>query len=88
MSKPIDPEQYAFQQQYLEETYDDDQGKWVMGRLVQTGGLTKREYFAARALQGILGCTAEYSGARDRPSRVQLAIAYADALLNELEDKS
>lgn len=44
-------------------------------------GLTKREYFAAMAMQGIL------SGGRDRVivDVVRKAVMYSDALLEELD---
>lgn len=41
--------------------------------------LTKREYFAAMALQGL--CIAEN---RDMPKTAAVAVAYADALIAEL----
>lgn len=47
-------------------------------------GLTKREYFAARAMQGFL---ASYSGAMQDPSPENVAnksLDYADALINQL----
>lgn len=55
------------------------------------GGLTKREYFAAMAMQGLLACDGEHclSAAltfKDHcEERSKVAITYADALLAELE---
>ena len=48
-------------------------------------GLTKREYFAAMAMQGLL-MHGPYAG---EPSEILLprSVYYADALLKELENK-
>ncbi|MEP0868891.1 hypothetical protein NDA01_03645 [Trichocoleus desertorum AS-A10] len=46
------------------------------GKIISTG-LTKREYFAAMAMQGLLAA----QGNQAKPSD---AVAYADALLDEL----
>lgn len=43
-------------------------------------GLTKREYFAGLAMQGL--CNSEHM--RDAATEAQLAVAMADALLAEL----
>lgn len=49
-------------------------------------GLTKREYFAIKAMQGILACSAENTVTE--PDRVAIAaIEYADALLEKLENR-
>jgi hypothetical protein len=51
------------------------------------GGLTKREYFAGLAMQGILAMHAHRElnpSAIDGPEIVQQSVACADALLNEL----
>lgn len=55
-------------------------------------GLTKREYFAAMAMQGILANSAEQSYSNQQPcsflsiqEQAQMAVQYADALLSELE---
>ena len=48
-------------------------------------GLTKREYFAAMAMQGFIS-----AGVNGMPSDEEialLAVHYSDALLNALEDK-
>lgn len=59
-------------------------------------GLTKREYFAAIAMQGILanellmkaGIDIHIKGERELSAYVTgMAIEYADALLNQLEKK-
>lgn len=48
-------------------------------------GLTKREHFAAMAMQGLLSANAIYGGkTNDRASLAKDAIAFADALLKEL----
>ncbi|MCP4661014.1 MAG: hypothetical protein GY856_36900 [bacterium] len=50
-------------------------------------GLTKREYFAAMAMQGELAAQSEEDGMWDQNSPEHLAercVAFADALLEEL----
>ena len=47
-------------------------------------GLSKREYFSAVALQGILTKYGENNFSR-RDSMVEIAVGYADALLKELD---
>ena len=49
-------------------------------------GLSKREYFAAMAMQGL--CANSIAGNNHRPTALMLvqdAVMYADALLKELE---
>lgn len=49
-------------------------------------GLTKREYFAAMAMQGLLSADARYKGRTDnRESLAKDAIAQADELLKQLD---
>ena len=56
-------------------------------------GLTKREYFAAMAMQGIaahpnnaiIDAVAEQEGVRASDAMARLAVLYADALLRALE---
>lgn len=57
-----------------------------------TGGISKREYFAAMAMQGyiagIVGCTDGLDGGALHLSEEEAAresVAYSDALLKELE---
>lgn len=51
-------------------------------------GLTKREYFAAMALQGILaGNEINRTGRKTPYSIAELATSYADALINALNKK-
>ena len=53
-------------------------------RKINQPGLTKRELFAAMAMQGIqASCTHEYPNAK---SAAQKAVEAAEALLQELED--
>ena len=53
---------------------------------LQSGGLTKREYFAGLAMQGLLSANAMYNGKTDeRALLCQDAIAHADELLKQLE---
>ena len=48
-------------------------------------GLTKREYFAAMAMNGLLAADVKYNDKiDDRESLVKDAIAFADELLNQL----
>jgi len=49
-------------------------------------GLTKREYFAGLAIQGILASPIDYSISLRIHSKVEIAIKYADELLKQLED--
>lgn len=46
-------------------------------------GLTKREYFAAMAMQGIFAGN-QYTVRTDFPERCQKAVEIADALIKEL----
>jgi hypothetical protein len=49
-------------------------------------GLTKREYFAAMAMQGYL---ASFGGAISNSKRIaEKSVAYADAVLKKLEETS
>jgi hypothetical protein len=50
----------------------------------QHTGLSLREYVATAALQGILACPGDYSGAKTTELRAAKAVEYADALLAEL----
>jgi len=62
--------------------YDAGLNDWID---VQTrDGLTKREMFAAMAMQGILSNPAEYQGCQPPEAYVKIAIGQADALLEAL----
>jgi hypothetical protein len=51
-------------------------------------GLTKREYFAAMAMQGLLSADARYNNRTDdRKSLAKDAIAFADELLKQLDNQ-
>jgi hypothetical protein len=51
-------------------------------------GLSKREYFAAMAMQGLLACNATYGGAtNDYKSLAKDSLSCADALLSALEQQ-
>lgn len=66
---------------------NDSDPEWAAAR---TGGLTKREYFAVMAMQGILQAEPHYeSMGYSRPDGmlVKEAVSYADELLKALEDK-
>lgn len=47
-------------------------------------GLTKREYFAAMALQGIIAHPKEWEGCPLEPIMAGMAVCFADALIAEL----
>jgi hypothetical protein len=57
----------------------------AFGQVDGIGGLTKREYFAAVAMQGI--CVAAHDKLGDE-SIAKLAVKLADALLLELEKEN
>ena len=62
-------------------------GNLQIVNIYSTGGLTKREYFAAMALQGILAANPTISVMpKDNPVNLLAipAVAFADALLDEL----
>lgn len=77
-------EQPAFARSYAERSdinLIDEKSSWA-----QTG-LTKREYFAALALQGILSAKYEYDPIVHRPTTEDTiidALKYADELLRQL----
>lgn len=48
-------------------------------------GLTKREYFAAMAMQGLLSREAAIPNLSEMPYNVEMAVKAADELLNQLE---
>lgn len=48
-------------------------------------GMTLRDYFAASALQGIIACVRDHTGACSVNSRVAKAFEYADAMLKARE---
>jgi acetolactate synthase regulatory subunit len=47
-------------------------------------GLTKREYFAAMAMQGLLSCDAKYGGKEDHIKLTRDSVRHADLLINAL----
>ena len=58
-----------------------------LGSVIHDGGLTKREYFAAMAMQGMLAGH-DYPFALDEIAEASdLCVAYADGLLRALERK-
>ena len=52
----------------------------LIGKLGNADGLTKREYFAAMAMQGLMN-----KQGVNMEMIVKMAVAHADALLKELE---
>ena len=65
------------------EEYYNEEGEYVV---MQRGGLTKREYFAAMAMQGLLASDTNFNFGTSDAAR--LALDQADALLQELEKRS
>jgi len=69
----------SFEMAHGSNSTEEDAGQWVKYRK----GLTKREHFAAMALQGLLS--------KNMPSvsmhqKSEIAVKYADALLYELDN--
>lgn len=55
------------------------------GHTKSHGGLTKREYFAAMALQGILANSGNHvDGMGDEEAHTKRAVGYSDALIEAL----
>lgn len=54
------------------------------GATTMTSGLTKREYFAAMALQGIIAAHDIYTTGIDHEVNAKTAVTAADALINAL----
>lgn len=51
-------------------------------------GITKREYFAAEAMKGLLSANATYNGKTDDRTALALdAVKFADALLSVLDSE-
>lgn len=48
------------------------------------GGLTKREYFAAMAMQGIFSSGGHYDGSDDPARYARISLMFADAMITEL----
>jgi hypothetical protein len=86
MSEDTKTSDLAFPAMQTYERYDDEQGRWVDYQL-PTGGLSKREYFAAAAMQGMIaGLTkrreTNYSIIEHEPQAVaEISRVYADTLL-------
>ncbi len=59
-----------------------------LGQYVEQNGLTKREYFAAMAMQGLLASESRESLFDTAGGAARCAIEHADALLTELERTS
>ena len=60
-------------------------GNWVKEPLPQYGGLTKRELFAAMAMQGML---ADHTCDAEPDAFAEVAVNYADALIAELNKEA
>ena len=68
-------------------TYPDEQ-RFPWTDLYSVGGLTKREYFAAMAMQGLcLNTNAMYEKGQHDAAIAARAVSIADYLLAELEKK-
>ena len=59
----------------------------AIGYIGSTGGLTKREEFAARAMQGMLSSPHQFDYDRDRLILSRESVICADALLDALGEK-
>lgn len=71
----------------LVEISDADASAFPTNGGVDFPGLTKREYFAAMALQGLIGTSEEQLVYK--PAVIsRLAVQYADALLEELAESA
>jgi hypothetical protein len=57
------------------------------GSMYPSRGLTKREHYAGIILQGLLSNTIHYGGTNDKVMVVGEAIALADELLKQLDNK-
>lgn len=60
--------------------YHGDRGDYQQD-IHSYGGMTMRQYFAAKAMQGLLAGNATFGGKPDRRKLVQDALAHADELL-------
>ena len=49
-------------------------------------GMTLRDYFAAKAMQGLLACNATYGGKESKTDLTKDAYAHADAMLEAREN--
>lgn len=65
------------------DSYDSSAETFQYESTPMSFGLTKREYFAAKALQGL--CSNSFAGHLN--SRAETAVLLADALILELEKK-
>jgi hypothetical protein len=57
------------------------------GSMYPSRGLTKREYYSGIILQGLISNTIHYGGTNDKIMVVGEAIALADELLKQLDNK-
>lgn len=58
-----------------------------LGTPFMTGGLTKREYFAAMALQGIIAAQRICETGIDHEANAEASAKAADSLINALNEK-
>ena len=83
--KPINPLKRA------NNAFYDEQDEPFINRVKPLIGLTKREYFAGLALQGLISSFTEkasYGGwGTEMEATIKCAIDYADELLKQLEKK-
>jgi hypothetical protein len=61
----------------------NDDAAFPRGKTSDAKGLTKREYFAVRAMQSFLS-TFKYEAGADKPQIAKAAVQMADALIAEL----
>jgi len=74
---------------YIEQYFNRDTGVWEPN--IQHEGLTKREHFAAIALQGVLANTTQTLGEGHEETEAAIAfvsVRLSDALLAALEGES
>ncbi len=67
----------------INKTINDSEGNFMVA--VTCTGLTKREYFAAAAMQGLLSCGDYFFSEK---SIVEEAVVFADVLIAELEKEA
>lgn len=64
------------------EEYEYHENGDGIARTIKHGGLTKREHFAALAMQGY--CSAGSTGMPNKLALAEMSVELADALINEL----
>lgn len=78
-----EPQERAFPGINQLRIFDEEVGKDI-AQLIPHGGMTKREYFAALAMQGLLAHPLKVSEIPAEPAIAGMACLMADALIAEL----